>query len=66
MSVETGIPLAIVCRITATAHSTVYGRGRAVERVPWRRESQTIPSDVDLSSLIRQVISEDFFWMHPR
>lgn len=59
MSAQTGIALAVVCRVLRAPRSTVYARRRAnPTRASARRGPRTSISDQALGELIRQVIRD--------
>src|SRR5205823_3122994 len=64
VSVETGVALATVCRLTGAPRSTVYARrvrGGVESRVPRKRGPVVAISDEELTELIREVIRSSPF-----
>ncbi len=61
MSAETGVALAIVCRVLRAPRSTVYARSDRGEGVGAKRGPRTALLDDELLVLIREVIASSPF-----
>jgi transposase InsO family protein len=59
VSAETGIPIALVCRISGAPRSTIYAR--RIERVATKRGPRTELTDGQLTELIREIVTTNLF-----